>query len=546
MPRISLASLCILLLTHTLLVPALLVPALLAQGEYRYERDEDLKIRFKVHKKLSATPLKLGEVNPHLRRKYEPKDPGDYIFGQLGTYEWYVNIYEFPKRAAGETKPEATTEGGTTTEGAKEAIKSLLLDKLSAANWQAFVTEKDDSIKNRQFILKGQSIKQRGKVPAHTWWEYSDTTPASTGKDLIWYKGAAAYDFPKSEVVIVVNIPINDTKSTKPDAKYLKWIHDICESLEPFSESELAATNDDGESADVAAKEKFADTPQKKAELEKAKNNIQSFDNWDYFTTKNYIVLFGWDREKKDLRKENLKFSRGLVNSLEQMRELYLKDYPPHENMLSMYSVLRVCDNAEEFMRYGSTSWGVVGWFSPATKELVVFDDKQRYYGGDKDVYATTMHEGWHQYGHSYFGESAELHRWFDEGSGDFYGSNTKAGGKWSYKVDKGRKTSIASQIARKNYIPLREIVGWSKDKFYGPRAPDHYAEGYSLVDFFRRGPDVLGKKFDPAWGKVLETYRLSMLETKNQKTAVEKAFEGVDFDKLEAAWMDWVKTNMK
>ena len=36
------------------------------------------------------------------------------------------------------------------------------------------------------------------------------------------------------------------------------------------------------------------------------------------------------------------------------------------------------------------------------------------------------------------------------------------------------------------------------------------------------------------------------MLESKNQKTAVEKAFEGIDWDAFEAAWIDWVKTKMK
>ena len=41
------------------------------------------------------------------------------------------------------------------------------------------------------------------------------------------------------------------------------------------------------------------------------------------------------------------------------------------------YSVFRVCATYEQFQKYGSSPRGVVGWFSPRSKELVVFQ------GGD-------------------------------------------------------------------------------------------------------------------------------------------------------------------
>jgi hypothetical protein len=61
------------------------------------------------------------------------------------------------------------------------------------------------------------------------------------------------------------------------------------------------------------------------------------------------------------------------------------------------------------------------------------------------------------------------------------------------------------------------------------------------MVDFLKRGKEVLGKKFDPSWEGVLDRYRTTILETKDKKKAVEKAFEGVDWDAFDEAWIAWV-----
>ena len=55
----------------------------------------------------------------------------------------------------------------------------------------------------------------------------------------------------------------------------------------------------------------------------------------------------------------------------------------------------------------------------------------------------------------------------------------------------------------------------------------------------------MLGTKFDDRWDQVLDIYRATMLETKDQKQAVKKAFEGIDMAAFEAQWVDWVKTQM-
>ncbi len=526
--------------TASLLAAFLLASTALGQAEFRWEQNDQMGVKILVHKKLFPVPLKLGESDPHERVRYLPKDPGDYLFGRLGTYEWYCDLMEFPKAGAKPADATGTGSGtGTASGGSTPAVKSD--DPRLAEDFRQWVTEKDRVAQDRKFVVKGNAEKGKRGSPDFQWWEYTDTSKVNAGgreEELIWYSTAAVYEQPNRQIVVVAKIPLR--KGDRPDSKMRKWLETMCQSL-------VVVEVDTSADTDASKRDEFANTPERKAELDKAKANIQNLKGWDYFTSPNYIILYSWNPEKPTKQRDAYKFAKDLVDGLEEMRARYVKEFPPHEKMLQLYSVLRICDNAEEFMKYGSTTWGVVGWFSPGSKELVVFDDKQRYYGGDKDVVATTMHEGWHQYAHTYFGEKAELHRWFDEGHGDYFGSWIRKGRNWNYEVDKGRYQGVRAQVAQKTFIPVRELVAWERSKFYGsPRVVDHYEQAYSIIDFLRRGPERLGSKFDPAWSSIIDKYRATMLETADQKKSVEKAFEGVDWDAFESLWVDWVSKYMK
>lgn len=526
---------------HAFLIATLValaaVPAA-AQGEFRWEQSDALKVRFKVHNKVFPIPLKLGGGESEVRMQFEPKDPGDYIYGRYGAFKWEFVVLEFPKANAA-SKPATGKPGAAVDEDG---------DRGPASSFVQWVTERDRNNKDRTFAVKGKEMKPKAKAPAWTWWEYTDKVPMTNGAEdfeQLWYNTAAVYSYPDRDVALVARIPVK--KGTKPDPKHMKWMETMCQSVETIA-------GDDGDSVDTK-RDQYANSEERKQDLERAKANIANLKGWDYFTTPNFIVLYSWNPEQPAKRNDSLKLARYLSDNLEEMRELYQKDYPPHDKQLTFYSVLRICDSYDEFRKYGDTPAGVIGWFNPRSLELVVFDDKQNLVGGDKNLLATVFHEGWHQYGCSYFGlrieddaaqlGGKELHRWFDEGTGDYYGGFTRAGKSWKYAVDKGRKQSIRAQVARGTFIPVAEIINWNKDKFYGPRAPDHYAQGYAIVDFLRRGKQVLGAKFDDRWDQVLEIYRATMLETKDQKQAVKKAFEGIDMAAFEAQWVEWVKTQM-
>jgi len=203
------------------------------------------------------------------------------------------------------------------------------------------------------------------------------------------------------------------------------------------------------------------------------------------------------------------------------------------------WSVFRVCSKKEEFDRYGGTSGGVVGWFNPGTKELVVFNGTAMMGSGGTET--VTFHEGWHQYCDSYFG--TELQRWFDEGHGDFFGSYELKGNRWVYSTSKMRRVGLMQQVARGTFEPWKNIVFWNKDKFYGPKAVTYYEQGYGMVAFLRHGPKT--RYWKKQWDNILPTYIEVARSTQDQKKAVEAAFAQVNFDELQEAWVQFCKKEL-
>ncbi len=516
---------------RTLLVPmaVVAVAALAAAQDYTTDQIDDLGVKYRVFKKLARLPLKLGESHPNLRARYRPDNEGDYIWGSKGRFEWSFDVYEFkPAEAPAPATGEKNSKGEAGARNVERAIEAKFL----ATTFQEFVTSsKDPDAQSRKFITKAKAVKANravGKKLPYEYWEYTDVKKMHNSYeefDQLWCKCAAVYNVGDRQVALITDMPV---KKDKLDPKHLDWAKSMLESLSLLKDKELAVA---GEEADGEL-ERWADTSERKEAVGKAKANIAGLDNWGMFTTPNYIVLFSWPKGKeKDFRAD----AAEIAAEMDRMRALYQEHYPPHDKMKLPYSVMRICSAEDEFHKYSeNTGRGVIGWYSPLTKELVLFV-------GRRDVKSTAFHEGWHQYANAYFGDAVELQRWFDEGTGDFFGAFEWQSGKWSYATSQMRKISIKTLVNTEKFVPLAEIVTWNKDKFYGDNAPDYYAQGYAMVDFLRNGKRSRGR-WDPAWGEILETYRRVMLETKNPKKAVETAFAAVDWDKLTKAWVAWVK----
>jgi hypothetical protein len=211
------------------------------------------------------------------------------------------------------------------------------------------------------------------------------------------------------------------------------------------------------------------------------------------------------------------------------------------------YSVFRLCATYDQFRKYGQSPPGVVGWYSPASKELVVFlgGDQRMGSGATETV---TYHEGWHQFADFYFHhpespKDAELHRWFDEGHGDYFGSFRWGRSGWKYVGSKMRYQSCKQMVRQGDYVPFKDIVRWDRERFYGDNAPYFYAQAFSMIDFLRRGKGET-KDYQEKWAELLDMYRKVVLVKGDAELAVETAFhefKDADWQALEAAWKDWV-----
>ena len=565
-------------------VIGLLAASANAQG-WRTERVDDVLLQIDAPGRLERLPMRLGSDNLYKRARFRPKDTQDFVRAQ---YYWYCDIYEFREKVV---EAEAEAEVDTTEpESAAEKIEREIRAALAGArkrheNFQDWLEDQDDI----EIKVKGKSKgAKRGKLPYKHWvW----IKASGFGPVGLVYCEAAVYEQEGREVALVIEMPLETERPGKPKSKWSKIIKRMI-----ASGKQLAPETDSGE---PDKRDRYADTPEKKAALVAAKDNIKGMQGWDYFTSPNYIVLYSWDFEKPATRIKSKKSAEFYSSRLERMRELYIDNYPldetgekaimpdpstipsisgpitgasapkdseneiPEEFQEAIdaamgakkgehsvpYSVFRLCATYDQFRKYGQTPPGAVGWFSPVSKELVVFlgGDQMMGKGATETV---TYHEGWHQFADLYFDhpdtpKDGELQRWFDEGHGDFFGSYRWGSNGWKYMGSKMRYSSVKEMVRVGDYVPFKDIVTWHKRRFYAGRAAYYYAQAYSMIDYLRRG-ELLKKHWKPEYGDILDMYRKVMLVHGDEKLAVNTAFRDMtdeDWTALEDAWKAWVNS---
>ncbi len=502
-----------------------LVPSL--TGQWQTVENDPIGISYRMPKRyLKATPLNKGQPVPNLVDKWFSVKP---LYGKGGKFVWGIQIYAFLNK----DKVATTGAADILKKAAKEKRELTDLEKLAmfkASPWKNFKHWLDKSPENRGSEFTKRAVDKKQRSGSRLPFRYYEWKHPANGS--YWVHMAAVYEIGIREIAVVGHFPDGFQRKLKSTVKK------AIESVAPF-EGDARPKKDraiEGEEyVTVAGDLKF--TQLRKKLLADAKKPLKQLKDWSIFCTKNYIVLYAFDKGKKP---KAYKFAKHLVGEMEEMHRQYIKRFKPHKGVEKWWSVLRICRNKQEFDRYGNTSGGTIGWFNPLSKELVVFNAKSL---GLFKTNVVAFHEGWHQYAHFWF-PGAHLHRWFDEGMGDFFGSMKHLGkNKWRLATSKMRKEDIRKLVQTHQTVPLKDIVRWHKDKFYGANASHYYAQGYSMVDFFIRGRKT--PFWDKKWDHILDTYIKVALETKDTEKAVDEAFKGVDWDKLEATWKLYVRRGL-
>jgi hypothetical protein len=290
--------------------------------------------------------------------------------------------------------------------------------------------------------------------------------------------------------------------------------------------------------------------------------------DWKLYETPNYFVVSNNDDKA---------FLEELLERLEAIRKVYEEDYPPaqarlirqeaedededteksdeeekeDENRsvsaidpmeLSRTSVVRVCKDQNLYHEYGGPT-GSAGYWSWPQEELVIYDDKAG--GGRNDTWIVLNHEAFHQYIFYFYGNISP-HSWYNEGTGDFYSGYEYKYRRFKLKENPWRVRRIQEMIREENYAPLKDFVRWTQKEYYGKNSRgleggECYAQGWSLIYFLRTGKENKARGWKREWDEILDTYLAELVESGDLDKAVDKAFEGVDWEEFETAWKDYI-----
>ena len=254
---------------------------------------------------------------------------------------------------------------------------------------------------------------------------------------------------------------------------------------------------------------------------------------------------------------------RKIAADVELLRAEYERWFPPAAP-IERVSTIRVCRDRDQYLAYGGMQ-DSAGYWNAANEELVLYDARRPLKhrpDDDGDTLAALYHEAFHQYVHYSAGEIAP-HAWFNEGHGDFFAGADVHGSVRRIGVN-GWRIDLARTMAEQGtYAPWPRIVRAELRPFMddGWRC---YAQSWSMVHFLRLSPEVQRR---PEWRRILPAYfetlrtayasELAVLERAGlsgdlvarwkagfdaRNRAVDVAFEGIDFEEIERAWVEYVR----
>ncbi len=256
--------------------------------------------------------------------------------------------------------------------------------------------------------------------------------------------------------------------------------------------------------------------------------------SWTIMPTpmKQYVVVHNIPQKKT----KQIAFAKNIVKYLERMRKHYERVFPPKKQITAV-SVVRVCQNREEYHQYGGPG-GSAGYFSPSTGELVIYDATKD--GGMADSYSTLFHEAYHQYLYYAVGETS-AHCWFDEGYGDYFaGANPKKG--FKIGLFDWRTSTVKKAVREGKNVHLKDLFTYTQPQYYA-NASICYAQGWALVYFLK---SKTCKKQNKRWPEILDIYFNTMVKTGSAGKALAAAIDGVDLEELNNAYMKFIKKGFK
>ena len=245
-----------------------------------------------------------------------------------------------------------------------------------------------------------------------------------------------------------------------------------------------------------------------------------------------------------------------VADHMAAMFKAYSKAFPSRRTPGHGFAVKLFATRAE-FVSYGKNP-GAGAYYSDSADEMVGYDTGM--IGGElesrttdanpltemlrrkhsMDLLGVIAHEGWHQYFHWYCTSKIDFPSWCDEGIGEyFYTAVADGKGKVTlgapntYRLETIQNAIKRSEKGGDGYIPLAKLIRYRQRDYYAV-AGLAYAEGWSLVHFLMEHPKYRKKRY-------VERFVRTFVDLHDIDASVDRAFAGLDWDKVEQDWKAWV-----
>lgn len=164
------------------------------------------------------------------------------------------------------------------------------------------------------------------------------------------------------------------------------------------------------------------------------------------------------------------------------------------------------------------------GLYSPVLKQLLIWNVPRR-----EDMVKTIRHEGFHQFLDRVMQDPPV---WFNEGMAEYWeGARREDGHLRGGQLQPQHLATLRRDA--KSLPKLRDLVYGARADFYA-HAQQRYAQGWSLVHFLLEGPAANRRIFQVLWES------LSSGDC-SRKAALDKAFAGVDWTRLQTDYQAWL-----
>ena len=276
------------------------------------------------------------------------------------------------------------------------------------------------------------------------------------------------------------------------------------------------------------------------------KNRGDYPDGWAVVKSKHYQIQSQVGQDK----------AQRLADHMEKMLHVYKKTFKGSSSQFSAKPV-KLFKDREAYIQYGGSS-SSAGYYSPGERELVLFDSgnwsdkpqgpttgrraqiEQRRRG--MDVLGVAAHEGWHQFFHWYVVSLTEIPSWVNEGMGDYFfaGKPVRKGRKLELdfsQVNTARFPVIFRAVEDGQTEPFEKFLLMSQQDYYA-NANICYAQGWALCYFLNQSENRKYKRIVPLYIKYIR-------DDSNWETVTKKAFRGIDVDKLEEEFVEWVRGDL-